>query len=225
MDPKADPLIDGKARIIPWEEQCWWKVTHAFGFVLGGITFWAGTFLYWYPLVSAFGLQQGDISAWLYIIGSCGFLYVDVLEFFTFTEDCKLRLNISMSMTGSLLYVIGSAGFLSYIYATTTVIGIQGFIWGSFWIAVSQTWKVVRIAQESEGGTFGSKDSFTATCVEGGAQLGAQGFLWGTILYYYIQDALEGPLWNDVLCMWLFGSTTFTVGGIFLTYRHAVMGL
>ena len=34
-------------------------------------------------------------------VGSLGFLYVDVLEFFTFTDDAWLRANIAMSAVGS----------------------------------------------------------------------------------------------------------------------------
>ena len=40
------------------------------------------------------GLQ----TAWLYVVGSLGFLYVDVQEFFTFTTDVTLRVNIACSM-------------------------------------------------------------------------------------------------------------------------------
>jgi hypothetical protein len=36
----------------------------------------------------------------LYTVGSCGFLFVDVLEYFTFDEDAWLRTNIAMSATG-----------------------------------------------------------------------------------------------------------------------------
>lgn len=225
-DSKSAPLLSGdQGGDPPWEDQSWWRFTHAFAFVLGGTTFWFGTLSFYYPNDLFFGLDQGNFSAWLYIIGSAGFLYVDVLEFFTFTEDKWLRVNISMSMTGSTLYLIGSAGFLPVIYAANPEIGIQGFIWGSFAIGTSQLWKVYRINKESEGGIFGSKDSMTATGVEGGAQWGAMGFFFGTIVYYYIQNALEGPLYSAVLAMWMFGATFFTVGGLFLSYRHAIMGV
>ena len=44
--------------------------------------------------VAMLGLQ----TAWLYVVGSLGFLYVDVQEFFTFTTDVTLRINIACSM-------------------------------------------------------------------------------------------------------------------------------
>lgn len=43
-----------------------------------------------------------------------------------------------MSMTGSALYVIGSAGFLPSVVAYNPLIGIWGFVLGSAFIAWSQ---------------------------------------------------------------------------------------
>ena len=86
-----------------WEDQTWWRVTHAGAFILGGVTFWIGTWLYYDPADSLGDLDQAQISAWLYIIGSIGFLYVDVEEFFTFTDEYWLRVNIACSVTGSTL--------------------------------------------------------------------------------------------------------------------------
>lgn len=220
----SDYSEEDEEKTLPWDEQTWWRSTHAFGFVLGGTTFFVGTLTFYFPDLKFLGLDQGNFSAWLYIIGSSGFLYVDLLEFFTFTDETCLRLNISASMFGSLLYLIGSVGFLPAVYAVTSAIGIQGFIWGSFFIGVSQTCKLVRI-NSGEGGISGSKDNCTAACVEGGACLGAAGFFFGTIYYYFIQDNLVGTPWMVILAMWMFGSTLFTLGGLSLTYRHAVMGL
>lgn len=217
-------LNDRKGSHAPLHDQRWWRFTHAFGFLLGGITFWFGTYLYYLPDFVCMGMDQGTSSAWLYMVGSAGFLYVDVLEFFTFKEDRGLRCNISMSATGSLLYLIGSAGFHPEIYNVTTSIGIWGFILGSAVIATSQVWKVCRIAGQP-GGICGSKDNFTAACVEGGACLGACGFLFGTILYNKIQDNLVGDPWATVLSEWMFGSTLFSFGGLSLAFRHAVMGV
>ncbi len=70
-----------------------WRFTHALGFALGGTTFIAGTACYYFPSVDPTGLK----SAILYTVGSFGFLFVDVLEFVTYTEDSYLRINISLS--------------------------------------------------------------------------------------------------------------------------------
>ena len=96
----ASPLLKSTPA---WEDQTWWRVTHAGAFILGGVTFWIGTWLYYDPADSLGDLDQAQISAWLYIIGSIGFLYVDVEEFFTFTDDYWLRVNIACSVTGSTL--------------------------------------------------------------------------------------------------------------------------
>ena len=161
---------------------------------------------------------------WLYVIGSVGFLTVDLLEFFTFTTDKTLRFNISLSATGSLFYLIGSIGFLPNIYAATKYIGILGFLLGSIFIAVSQTWKLYRICTTTEG-----CDRISAGIVEGGAGVGGYGFLIGTIIYW--KGPIAGdpyctvtcPTYNAVLAFWTIGSFAFLIGGFSLFYRHAVM--
>eukprot|EP00747_Dinoflagellata_sp_TGD_P171037 gnl/TRDRNA2_/TRDRNA2_204068_c0_seq1.p1 gnl/TRDRNA2_/TRDRNA2_204068_c0~~gnl/TRDRNA2_/TRDRNA2_204068_c0_seq1.p1 ORF type:complete len:223 (-),score=46.24 gnl/TRDRNA2_/TRDRNA2_204068_c0_seq1:63-731(-) len=210
------PLKDANEE-TPLEQRCWWKVTHALGFVIGGTTFLAGTYLYYLPATTFLGYMSG----WLYIIGSMGFLYVDVQEFFTFTEDFWLRVNISCSMIGSTLYVIGSAGFLPDVEDWDPLVGILGFIGGSFFIGMSQLWKCARI--QSETGIFSNKDGFTSACVEGGACLGGWGFFFGTILYW--RGPQSGPTMQLILTMWMWASGFFTFGGFSLTYRHFVMGV
>ncbi|CAE8610775.1 unnamed protein product [Polarella glacialis] len=220
------PFLDG----VPLQDQTWWRVTHAAGFLTGGVTFFIGTYLFYLPATDFLGYM----SAYLYIIGSFGFLYCDVEEFFTFTDDKWLRLNISMSMVGSALYIIGSIGFLPNVMVISPLLGILGFIGGSFAIGVSQAWKVVRIS--GEGGICSSlqsctfparavrgKDNFTAACVEGGACLGAWGFFFGTILFWI--GPLEGTTFQVILALWMVGSSAFTFGGLSLIYRHAVMGV
>ena len=120
-----------------------WKIPHTFCFALGGLTFVAGTACY-FDSIAAY-----DLAAWLYIVGSCGFLGVDVLEFLTFyRQDRLLTINISLSLVGSTLYIIGSVGFLPSLAnsdGSTSAVGIWGFILGSFFIGSSQVWKVLRI--------------------------------------------------------------------------------
>ena len=123
------------------EETFLWMFFHWSGFFLGGSTFVAGTSLYFFPDLT----YGGEWSAGLYTLGSFGFLMVDVIEFFTFTEIFILRANISCSLIGSLFYVIGSIGFFPEIYNVTDIIGIWGFIVGSFFIGCSQLWKTYRI--------------------------------------------------------------------------------
>jgi hypothetical protein len=51
--------------------------------------------------------MNDELSAVLYTVGSIGFLFVDVQEFFTY-EDPVLRTNILLSASGSTMYVVGS---------------------------------------------------------------------------------------------------------------------
>ena len=188
------------------DERCWWRFAHALAFCAGGLLFTAGTSLYFPAMhdaalaaaaaasgsaadgdgsaagsaaAAAYSAdigRLGDLTAWLYIIGSAGFLFVDVQEFFTFVGEpaCRLRLNIACSMLGSTLYVIGSAGFLPPVYAATPLVGILGFIAGSAAIGMSQAWKLCRILTTSANdAAFHSRvtlgcDRATAAFVEGG---------------------------------------------------------
>ena len=132
----------------------------------GGTSFIAGTACLCYS-----DWVQGPLaSALLYICGSFGFLLVDVMEFFTFTEDKLLRLNILMSVSGSTAYVIGSVGFLPLVSAITPSFGIWGFIIGSVLIGVSQLWKTHRIGSAegefSAAALWSSLDALTQVGVE-----------------------------------------------------------
>jgi len=223
----------------------------------------AGTTLYY----AAF--SNPLIASWLYIIGSCGFLGVDVQEFFTYwTVDFYLAVNICLSMIGSTLYILGSIGFLPWLETKDPInpthpMGIWGFILGSFFIGVSQVWKVYRIGTMSDpqpkdgvsirpllGGhegyndeSLGSSANSDECCtfslrnywrnidnasslgVELSACLGGWFFFFGTIFYKYAQGRDSDPFtFDDILWIWEAGSFWFTMGSIFLAYRHFVLG-
>ena len=181
-----------------------WRFAHAFGFVLGGITFIGGTSILYYTSYSS----AAFVSALLYTIGSLGFLSVDVLEFFTFTSPLTLRLNILASACGSFAYVLGSVGFFpSIISASGAALGIYGFEIGSGAIALSQLFKVRRLLVE--------RADTSSLLVETGAGIGASFFLVGTCLVDYNYQL--------VLALWLVGSFAFTIGGLSLSFRHFVL--
>ena len=207
-----------------------WKFLHAIFFLTGGITFMFGSACYYFP-------DDFLIGRVLYMIGSCGFLSVDVMELFTFTSDRILSLNIFMSATGSFLYVVGSIGYIPAVYESTTTwniitfnlttvggpafnigltpatTGAYGFIAGSFFIGCSQMWKVWRILSTT------TKDMI-ALGVELGPCLGAWCFFVGTIMYYNV-SLLEAPS-AYIVNIWEAGSVLFTIGALFVTYRHCV---
>jgi len=219
--PSYKALGDTKAvEEMPLELQSWWMRTHFLGFFCGGTTFILGTLCYFYP-----EWEEGGLYAdMLYTLGSCGFLYVDVLEFFTFTDDFLLRCNITMSATGSTFYVIGSVGFLPVFFNESATCGELGFIAGSAFIGVSQSWKVLRLSRSSlRGGPCASKDTLTAIGVEAGAMIGAFCFLLGTIMFAH--GPVEGAFYQLILTIWVWGSCAFTMGSFFLGYRHFLMGV
>jgi len=142
------------------------------------VLFLIGTYLY-YPAESASkerAAQLGDDTAWLYVIGSLGFLFVDVQEYFTYTVDASLRTNIAVSISGSSFYVVGSAGFLPAPFAFSPLIGIGGFILGSAFIGCSEIWKLTRIFKTEEGA-----EKWSQAAVEGGACVGGWMFFFGTV--------------------------------------------
>jgi hypothetical protein len=213
------------SRRLPLQDRAWWRLVHAAGFATGGLTFIAGTALYYAPDQTT---AVGNLAAALYTIGSVGFLSVDVLEFFTpdYTT-CPLRANIALSATGSTFYVIGSVGYAPAILAVTEAVGVWGFILGSAFIGVSQTWKVARLASGDDGvprlrNVLASRDVLTAVGVEAGACAGAWFFLAGTAMYD-VSTTTDGGWLAVILGLWLAGSCCFTVGAAFLAYRHFVM--
>lgn len=213
-----------------------WRAAHVLGFATGGITFIIGTAL----LMASSSDAAALASAVLYIVGSCGFLSVDVQEFLTFTE-MPLRANIALNAAGSLLYVIGSAGYLPSLLLLYPMLGAAGFIGGSALIGIGEIWKLARlsgveVAAESDeedataGGATSWRPSLRALCasremgtavgVEVGAGLGALLFLIGTALQVAAPDAVA-----PVLAIWLAGSIAFTAGAASLGWRHFVMGV
>jgi len=212
-------------------QSCVWNAVHFAGFFVGGGTFILGSMCYLYPHWK----PSGHDAAELYVLGSCGFLLVDVLEFFTFTAEPLLRRNIGLSTVGSTLYVIGSAGFLPSVAAASPQLGPWGFILGSAFIGSSQLWKTYRIGSaggETEcapGSSFAvanllrDRDQFTQVGVELSAGMGAWFFFFSTLMYDY------GPIdhWSylrRIIYLWIAGSCFFFLGSLFLGVRHFVMG-
>jgi hypothetical protein len=199
----------------PIELKPWWQALHALCFTTGGGTFIAGTACLYFPSWPSSAL----VSALLYIIGSIGFLGVDIQEFFTYTEDKVLRINIAMSASGSMFYVIGSFGFIPAILRAAPYVGSLGFIVGSFLISVSQLWKTCRYVATPGMNTM---ERVTAIGVELGAGIGAFFFLVGTIMLA-AQPAATGAFFHAILNLWMLGSVFFTLGAGFLSFRHAAM--
>jgi len=201
-----------------------WKVVHALWFAGGGACFVAGTAILFWPAWA----ESGTASAVCYTVGSACFLAVDSLEFVTYTQESKwVRINIMCSWVGSMLYLVGSVGFLPAVYDWDDQVGIQGFILGSFAIGMSELWKTHRIGSDEIGFSMnvllGSWDKMTQAGVEMGACIGAWCFFVGTIIYWHSLNSQNTPVAPDyrvVLWIWLIGSCFFTAGGVILGWRH-----
>lgn len=251
MDERESDLLladaDPAAAPGPVEAALAWKIAHAFDFLLGGSTFVLGTTLYLLDFVRTFWWTD-VLSAALYTLGSLGFLAVDVQEFLTFyREPLPLRANIAMSACGSFFYVVGSVGYFPAFSAGTTLVGQVGFVLGSLLIGVSQFWKVTRIARaaaaaakdqrggdgegestSSSGGGDGRAwglDAATQVGVELSAGIGAWFFFFGTAATFGNWMADPSYPYLAVLAVWELGSIGFFAGGMFLAFRHFVMGL
>jgi hypothetical protein len=231
------------AKGVPPQETAAWQAVHAGCFLLGGGTFLLGTGCYYLPAWA----EGPAVSAWLYVVGSCGFLGVDALELATYTRthpgERWLHLNIALACVGSLLYVIGSYGFVPWVAAAQPWLGVWGFLLGSAVIGCSQLWKTARIAREysraipdpgsaleggvaSEGALSQSwAPSANAVGVELSAGLGGWSFFFGTLVYAGGGWAEDARIYWAIIGIWMLGSWLFTQGALFLFYRHAVMKL
>eukprot|EP00475_Leptophrys_vorax_P008502 TRINITY_DN15506_c0_g1_i1.p1 TRINITY_DN15506_c0_g1~~TRINITY_DN15506_c0_g1_i1.p1 ORF type:complete len:261 (-),score=57.67 TRINITY_DN15506_c0_g1_i1:81-863(-) len=138
-----------------------------------------------------------------------------------------LGINFFSSATGSLLYLIGSIGFIPVF--NILPVGIWGFIAGSAVIVLGQAWKVYRLGTFDDSGPDLQITPFkfanwkfehcSAFLVDFFAGAGALMFLIGTFIYNYHPELVV------VVHIWVTGSVFFTVSGIALFYRHLILGL
>jgi hypothetical protein len=226
------PLLDGvllPKRAPAPQDRAGWRAVHAGCFLLGGTTFIAGTGCYY---LTAWP-NAPDASAWLYVVGSLGFLGVDVLELRTFRGDALLSLNILLSCIGSSLYVIGSYGFVPAIATVAPTVGVWGFLIGSAAIGCSQLWKTTRLVRGARAARRTTvlhgigADAANAVGIELSAGLGAWCFFVGTLVYGWPPggEVVAGALLWAIIGVWMVGSCLFMAGALFLIYRHSVMGL
>lgn len=146
----------------PEDGPCW-RLAHALGLCAGAAAFLLGSGLLFESIQTkkhlletegSASLDSGDgsaaaaelamlglQSAWLYIVGSLSFCFVDVQELVTFT-DFHRRVGIGASLLGSLAYVVGAAGHLDAVFAVTRLIGTLGFLIGATISGCAHAWKM-----------------------------------------------------------------------------------
>ena len=195
-----------------------WQLFHFALYLLGGSLFILGT-------ACLYAVPEGGLLTHLsYIVGSLAFLLVDSLELAAFFTDASLRANISVSATGSSLYVLGSIGYIDAVARVAPSLGPLGFLLGSLCIAVSQAWKLRRVACQPETLPASewlfagcSLDKSTQLCVEFCALLGCLGFGTGTLA------GISPALVAEELSLWLAGSVFFTLASLFVLLRMLVL--
>jgi hypothetical protein len=145
-----------------------WRVNHTIPYLIGGVTFLVGSFQY-LPSVADYVL-----GGWLFTIGSVGFLYADLNEWWhnnrvgcafdaeyrnDFEQNVGKYLDPPSSMSGKyqraengINFMFSAIGSLLYLIGSilfipsldAIVLGTEVFIPGSLVIFFSQMWKLYR---------------------------------------------------------------------------------
>ena len=166
-------------------------------------------------------------SAAIYTMGSIGVFMSDIMEFYSVAHPQMLKLMVWWSVVGSLMYVFGSIGFFPEVYNQTPMLGIWGFLLGSFFVGCSHYWKAFQIGV-NKCDRFQISKLYTEfdTLVDFGAELsaglGGSCFFIGMAMYLCstLQDDFEGP-WNlATFYIWNAGSYLFLSRSHLLGYRY-----
>lgn len=137
------------------------------------------------------------------------------------TKDCRYLsyvINFFLSVIGSTLYLIGSALFLPQFNQTD--LGIDYFIFGSSFVAVSQTWKLIR-GFRSSGKTV--KETFyedpSGVIVDLFAGLGGLcGYFIGSFFFEKLPAHPNAAYYGA--SFFTLGGTFFLISGIFMQKRY-----
>lgn len=226
-----------------------WRLTHSFAYLLGGSTFLVGSLQYfpsynnlvlggWLFTIGSAGFLFADAFEWWTNNRVGCFAYKDfeasyessVGERFGDKTTCWGRwkraengVNFFSSMTGSLLYLIGSILFIPSL--NQIVEGTYIFIYGSAFIFLSQSWKVYRAATYNESPrdvTFRVSNlchDWPGFFVDAFAGIGGLAYFIGSFLFlpqYDLtdEDTINAATWFTV------GGACFLLSGLFILYRY-----
>lgn len=163
-----------------------WKMWHGFNYFLGGCGFLLGSIVL-FPFVEMH-IDTAQASAWLFIIGSFGFLLGDLAVCLHYTRpgcpEMQLSLNSFLSLFSSLLYSIGSVYLIPGL--DLAWLGALFFVTGSGLVVVSQGWKLYRLLwldNRPIWDIIGEDES--GFCVEAFFALGGLLYFIGTFVFYY----------------------------------------
>ena len=222
-EPDENSLLLGHGRAAQLDHSFCLMFWHWAGLFFGALAFVIGNFMYSNP-----EWEYGERwCAGIYTSGSLSFLFSDIFQFLGSVHTDIPRTNLWWSVVGSLMYVIGSIGFFPEVYFQTNMLGIWGFILGSFIIGCSQYWKVYRLGMGSKGrfhisNLLAKVPAFVEFGVELSAGLGAWCYLIGMGMYLdsTLQGSFEGPWYLAILYIWSAGSFFFLLRSLFLGYRY-----
>ena len=213
-------------------------------YCVGGGMFTCGTLLlYVLPLLAKQEDETvflGEASAWMYIVGSAAFLCMDAQALLLVTthgygedddDDDRIRNkndDLLVSMLASLLYLIGSVGFLPENYSSSPLVGMLGLWLASLLTVGSQARKIVRILVTPTKDASRQQQQRNKLFVEAGDMVGGLGFWIGTSLFWKGQGTqmslASSQHYDYVLTFWLLGSLGFVVGGFVAAQSPASAG-
>ena len=162
-----------------------WKLWHSINYLIGGISFFIGSVTI-FPHLNRY-FPAAIISAWLYTIGSFTFLLADITEWLHYVYWNCIYLwytfNFLLSVIGSAFYLVGSACFLPQIKQND--LGIDLFIFGSSFVIVAQTLKLLKGFSSSKQNfreTF--KEDPSGIFVDFFAGIGGMGYWIGSFFFF-----------------------------------------
>ena len=120
-------------------------------------------------------------------------------------------INFAYSALGSLLYLIGSIMFIPSLDAI--VFGTWVFIFGSFIIFSSQSWKLYRYDNFS--------DDVPAVNVDAWAGAGGLFYLIGSVQFLPAYDLSDADT-NAAAAWFTAGGASFTISGLAIVYRYFI---
>ncbi|WJS05819.1 YrhK family protein [Roseibium aggregatum] len=198
-----------------------WETLNAVSYKLGGVIFVVGSILF-FPALSAYA----DLGAWAFTIGSLLYLLVtshDLVEALRYRhrqegapsiwDRMELQAAVAYSF-GSVLFVVGSVFFLSYVGLAYA--GAWCFVLGSLVFVYGATINVLQITQAKSVITL-QLMNFTALTFVTGSVL----FTVASIPYLWTFADSVDERRTDAFLAWQFvaGSVLFLAGGVFNYWR------
>lgn len=199
-----------------------WETINAIAYELGGLVFIAGSICF-FPALS----RWADTGAWIFFAGSILYLIVTGHDMGEVRRNARERDGPATLwerfefwaafsyLTGTLLFVVGSVFFLSYVGLATA--GAWCFIVGSLLFVLGATINVLQIVQADDLVTLQMMNLTALTFVVGSVLFAVASipYLWS-----FASEADDRILDGFLAAQYLVGSVLFFAGGL-INYRRA----